>query len=516
MLNNAPILAHYDSNAEIKVITDASPTGLGAVLVQGRSEKPVMYISRSLTDSERNYSQIEREGLCIVFAFDRLRKFLLGRQFKHVTDNKPLASIVSNKLPALAASRIQRWLLKLNEFNYEVEIRRSGQIPVADWLSRLSKVIRNTMKKEDETTICFQQSFEKLSAVTSKTVANETARDPILSLAIKYIHNGWPNKVPENMQSLKSKEAELTVEAGCILWGLRVVIPKKLQPMVLAELLVGHQGMVRMKQLARSYVWWYNIDKYIEHEVRQCTGCMQKRAEPAKTYIHPWEFPKTPWQRLHIDFADPIKGMSYFVLIDSYSKWIEVIPMKTTISSRVIEALISLFARYGIPMQVVSDNVPQFTCNEFQQFLKPYAVKHILTAPYHPATNGAAERTVGILKSAMKAAGDNFNLHNFLMANRNTMQATTGRRSPAELLIGRPLRTRLDLLRTNLQEEVQQKQDYMTRNRRQRHREFQERDKVLTRDYRGIDKWQEGVIIEKLGEKHYKVQPWRSLSQAYS
>ena len=137
-LMETPILAPYDPKQDITLITDASPTGLGAVLVTGKDEKPIMYVSRSLTDCEKKYSQIEREGLCIMFAIERLRNFLLGRKFKLITDNKPLSAIITKTLPATASSRLQRWAVKLAEFNFEVVVRRSEQIPVADWLSRLT------------------------------------------------------------------------------------------------------------------------------------------------------------------------------------------------------------------------------------------------------------------------------------------------------------------------------------------------------------------------------------------
>ena len=103
------ISAPYDPKQDITLITDASPTGLGAVLVVGKYEKPIMYVSRSLTDCEKKYSQIEREGLCIMFAVERLRNFLLGRKFKLITDNKPLSAIITKTLPATASSRLLRW-----------------------------------------------------------------------------------------------------------------------------------------------------------------------------------------------------------------------------------------------------------------------------------------------------------------------------------------------------------------------------------------------------------------------
>ena len=174
-----------------------------------------------------------------------------------------------------------------------------------------------------------------------------------------------------------------------------------------------------------------------------------------KSSLHPWEFAKGPWQRIHADFAGPVKGFYYLVVIDSYSKWIEIEKMKEITSSRTITVMKKLFACWGIPLQLVTDNGTQFVSAEFQGFLKQHGVKHYTTAPYKPSSNGAAERAVGSLKSFLRTSGED--ITEFLMAYRNTPQQTTGQ-TPSELIMGRTVRTRLDLLKPSLQESVRQKQ----------------------------------------------------------
>ena len=427
-----------------------------------------------------------------------------------MTDNKPLSQVIGpdKQLPALAASRIQRWSLKLAEYNFTVEVRRSSQIPVADWLSRLPEATSVTASNEpeDDCTVCLLGQVHSLQPITAATIQAETRKDPALSRVLRYIETGWPDHVPENLQTFKGKEAELKVEMGCILWGLRVVVPTKLRTQVLQELHAGHQGIVRMKQLARLHVWWPCIDKDIEEEAKACEGCREKRAEPPKSDLHPWEFARGPWQRIHIDFAGPVQGMFYLVIIDSFSKWMEVAEMKDITTARTIKVLLNLFARWGVPHQLVSDNGPQLTSAEFEGFLKRNGVRHILTAPYKPSTNGAAERAVGSLKGFLKATkGSHTNLPNFLMAYRNTPQATTGR-SPAELMLGRQLRTRLDLLRPDLRSHVQEKQATQVQQRRGPTRHMDVGDTVLARDYRGRGKWAEGQVVDVMGDKHYSIQ----------
>ena len=138
-----------------------------------------------------------------------------------------------------------------------------------------------------------------------------------------------------------------------------------------------------MKQLAGVHCWWFKVDSDIERKAQMCKGCFQKRQEPPKSMLHPWEYAKGPWQRLHIDFAGPVSGNMYLVIVDSFSKWLEIFPMKKITSNHVINVLSSLFARYGLPFQIVSDNAPQLTSAEFESFLKENAIRHILRLRSH-------------------------------------------------------------------------------------------------------------------------------------
>ena len=168
---------------------------------------------------------------------------------------------------------------------------------------------------------------------------------------------------------------------------------------MLKELHRDHQGIARMKANARSYVWWPGLDKSLEQTARECRPCKLTRSMPAVAPLHPWVWPSCPWQRIHIDFAGPFKGRMFFVLVDAHSKWPEVVEMKSTTAEKTIEVMITLFGSYGIPEQVVSDNGPQFTSEEFAEFMRRNCIKHIRSTPYHPSTNGLAERFVQTFKS---------------------------------------------------------------------------------------------------------------------
>lgn len=147
--------------------------------------------------------------------------------------------------------------------------------------------------------------------------------------------------------------------------------------------------------------------------------------------MHLWEYPRHAWQRLYMDFAGPFLGHSFLITVDAYIKWPEVIPMHSASSYATKKALMSIFAMHGLPERIVTDNGTQFISEEFSEFLKPYGINHTRSAPYHPSTNGEAERFVQIFKHNMKcrqATPSNIICHirKFLLSYRTTEHDATG------------------------------------------------------------------------------------------
>ncbi|KAF7643784.1 hypothetical protein LDENG_00233410 [Lucifuga dentata] len=132
------------------------------------------------------------------------------------------------------------------------------------------------------------------------------------------------------------------------MWGLRVVIPSKLRAKVLEELHTGHLGVVKMKALARSFVWWPAIDQKIEQLAMHCTGCQHVQKVPKAAPLHPWEWPACPWQRVHMDFAGPFMGTTFFVVVDACSKWPEVFQMSSTVHQ--LTTLLTFCKNYFLEM----------------------------------------------------------------------------------------------------------------------------------------------------------------------
>ena len=380
-LSEAPILVHYDPKLPVRLAGDASNYGIGAVLShvdpEGQ-EHPIAFTSRTLTNSEKNYSQIEKEALSLIHGIRKFRNYIYGRHFTLVTDHKPLTALFSPKteVPALAAGRLQRWALLLSSYDYTVEFRSTKAHANVDGLSRLPLLMQEDGESLSDVSV-FNVSQISTVYVSVVDLCKATRSDPVLSKVYCYLQRGSPRQCPELLKPFWSHRNELSIEEGCILWGVKVLVPKKLQPAVLQMLHEGHVGMVKVKQIARSYVWWPHIDKDIEELVKGCKSCQQDQKPPVPAPLHPWLWPSKPWIRVHLDFAGPFMGKTFLIAVDAFSKWPEIIEMSTTTAANTIRVLRELFAVHGIPEQLVSDNGPQFVSTEFLEFCKSNGVKHL-------------------------------------------------------------------------------------------------------------------------------------------
>ena len=341
-LTSTKVLVHYDVNLPLRLACDLSAYGVGAVIlhvIKNGDEKPITYASLTLTKSEKNYSQIEKEALSIIFGIKKFHQFLYSRKFTLITDHKPLLAILGSKakLPTLAAARFQRWAICLTAYNYELVFRPTTKHSNADGLSCLP-LEENNEDVQDVATIFNLKQIEVLP-VDAEQLNKATRKDPELSKVIQYLQRGWPSKVTLALQPYHSRQSELTIEAGCVLWGTRVVIPEACQKRVLQELHTSHPGIVKMKSIARTHVWWPQVNKQIEELVQNCSACQEVRNKPPLVTLHPWSWPARPWQRVHIDFAGPFQGSMFMLVVDAHSKWVEIFPLNSTTTRARIEGI---------------------------------------------------------------------------------------------------------------------------------------------------------------------------------
>ena len=508
---------HFDESKQVIVATDASPYGVGAVLLQEQSdgkEHMITCASRTLSAAERNYSQLEKEALSIIFGFKRFQQYLAGRTVQLYTDHKPLTYIFKPDagVPTTALQRIQRWAMFLANFSYTVHHRPGKSNFQADALSRSPKP---EVLEIDAEVQAIQQEHIQRGPADAVQVRQATRRDPVLSRVVEFVLAGWPSCSPgDEFQPWWTRREELTVESGVLLWGTRVVVPTPLRQQVLDLLHESHPGSTRCKQLARSYVWWPGLDVDIERTVSNCPACAENRREPNAPALGQWEFASVPWQRLHVDHAGPFLGHYWLIWVDSYSKYAGVERVKRPDSATTIKCLREVFALFGLPNQLVSDNGPAYIGEEFQEFLQRNGVQHNRSAPCHPQTNGEAERFVQTFKRSMKASVKQGSeaeldrcLQQFLLKYRVTPHGTTGR-TPAEMFLGRRPTTLLDRLRPDLKRDVDRREQVQHRRRLEtgKRPEFQIGDKVYCRFWYGMRRWRKGVIVAVAGPLSYDVQ----------
>ena len=450
MLTSDCVMAHYDPAAPTQLRVDASPVGLGAILTQTQHGvvRPVAYASRTLTPVERRYSQTEREALAVVWGCEKFHLYLFGTQFDLLTDHKPLEVIYSptSKPPA----RIERWGLRLQPYTFRLQYSPGATNP-ADMLSRLplpDAVQRERNIAEEYVHYIARNAIPK--AMTQNQLEQATAQDDVLQQVCQSVISGnWPKtKATDPYFCVKD---ELTATESLLLRGSRIVIPTSLRPITLQLAHEGHQGIVRTKQLLREKVWWPGIDKDVEHLIRSCISCQAQASQTCPQPLKMTEMPSRPWTVLHADLCGPFpSGESLLVLIDSCSRWPEVFILKSTTAAVVINRMKSCFAAHGLPEEIVTDNGPQFVAEEFEFYLREHGITHRRVTPYWPQANSEVERFNRTLEKAIRAAnieGKDWKneINIFLLNYRATAHCTTGK-SPAFLLFGREIRTKLPSL----------------------------------------------------------------------
>lgn len=384
-------LGYFDPQDKTQIIADASPTGLGAVLVQIKDNIPrvIYYASRSLSQLEMKYCQSEKEALALVWSVEKFHNYVFGMKFELITDCKALEFLFSPR--SRPCARLERWILRIQAYKFVV-IHKPGLTNISDSLSRLSVMSMNSSSEDStETGILSIAIYAVPIALKIDIIREETQKDLELLKVKEALQNECWDDV--ELKSYKPFRMEFCIVDGLILRNDRLVIPRALRNQVLDLAHQGHPGIVSMKVRLRSKVWWPSIDNMAEKAVKQCKSCLQTSSfDPPEPMVRR-KFPSGAWSEISMDFLGPLpSGETLLIVIDNFSRFAEVMIMRNTSTFESIRVLRELFARYGIPTSITADNGPQFISQEFKDFCEELGICLNNTVPYWPQMNGEAER----------------------------------------------------------------------------------------------------------------------------
>ena len=480
MLTKSPILTLFDPNLETTVSADASSFGLGAVLLQKQSDgenKPVAYISRSMTSTEQRYAQIEKEALAFTWACERLSDYLIGLKFHIWTDHKPLVPLFSTKHLEEMPIRVQRFRLRMMRYDFSISHVPGKQLLIADALSRSTS--RDPTDDDEsfhqEGNAYIQLIMQNLPATEQRMeqIKELQQQDEACQLVTKYCYSSWPDKktAPRVVRPFLPLAAQFSVENGVLMRGSRIVIPPPLQQQILEKLHEGHLGITKCRDRARQSVWWPGLSTQLEKIVTSCETCckhQQQRAQP----LVPSELPELPWQKIGTDLFE-WKGDPFLLYVDYYSRYIEIAKLNRTTAGEVINKSKSIFARHGIPEIVFSDNGPQYTAEAFEDFAKSYQFVHKTSSPCFPQSNGEAERAVRTVKNMLEKSSDPY----LALLNYRTTPIQGGQYSPAELLMSRLPRTKVPTTRERRKPEIPDETRVRNRDQHMKNKQKKNHDK---------------------------------------
>ena len=530
MITNVPVLKFYDVKEEVTLQCDASEKGLGGTLLQ--KGQPVAFISRSLSKTEQQYAQIEKECLAIVFACERFNQYIHGRELISVqTDHRPLVPIFSKPIYN-APKRLQRMLLRLQKYTLKVCYCPGKEMYVADMLSRA--FLQEPPSREKDYQL-FQMSQEmrvykeieeidpakhaRLSAQGLETIREATIQDDTLKELATTIQQGWPDlkkNVPMSIRAFWPYRDELVVDNNIVFKGTKVVIPNRMRALMLQRSHISHQGPEACVRRARDAIFWPGMASEIRHLASQCATCNDHSTKQQKEPLLSTEIPTSPWAVLAQDLFT-LAGKSYLITVDYYSDFWELDALTDTSSESIVKHTKAHFARYGIPEKVITDNGPQFRAQSYEEFASQWGFNHVTSSPYHSQGNGKAEATVKIAKNMLKKVNqDNQDMNLAILAWQNT-PTEEGHYSPVQKLQSRRTRTQLPTISELLKPELPQGIEGEIQRRRLKAKQqydraakelpvLKEGQVVRIQPVKHQERWRKGTVLKKVNNRSYLVK----------
>jgi transposase InsO family protein len=469
-LCSSPVLALPNFSLPFTVYTDASDVGLGAVLAQriGCREHVIAYASRALTSAEKNYSTTEKECLAIVWSVNYWRTYLLGKQFDVVTDHQCLTWLQGLKEPK---GRLARWILNLQEYQFDIKHRPGRQNGNADALSRFPPKVpppQLVINDDDQlavgiaaTEILPQWSLDELRDAQGADHGIARVIDHLTTTKEPPETNGdW--STDGELKRYRQLWSQLTVvngvlyrrvEQGCRDERLVLVVPRQMRGHVLDlshnNPCSGHMGVTRcVERLQRQY-YWPGMAAEVQLWIAECELCTRRKS-PIPTRRAPMQsIPVAkPMELWAMDIMGPLpmtaRGNQYvLVMSDHFTKWVEAVPMPNQCADTVARAFVDqVITRHGIPDRILTDQGRNFESDLMKKVMQLLGVKKVRTSPYHPQTDGQVERfnrtLKGILTSYVNDDHDDWDIHLqlALFAYRTSIHRSSGV-SPFKAVYGR-------------------------------------------------------------------------------
>lgn len=450
-----PVLGIYDPKNETFLHTDASKLGLAGILLQKGDNgefKPIGYFSRKTTLDEQNYHAYELETLAVVASLQRFRVYLLGIKFTLTTDCAALRLTFSKRdlIP-----RIARWWIAIQEFDLEIQYKPGHTMSHVDALSRnpvSSAVIEDTLPcvlriTQDDWLLTLQLQDHDLQRI--RRILEDTDYSDIKK-----------NYTIKNNRLFRKLGDELK-------W----VVPKsaRFQLCKLNHDDIGHFSYDKTYAKISKDFWFPKMNRFIKKYVQSCLECAysKKPAGPKEGLLHPIHKVDKPFDTVHVDHLGPFvkstKGKTYLlVLVDGYTKFCILTPLRNVKSTPTINSLENIFCTFGYPNRLISDQGTAFTSREFKTFCKDSKINHVLNAVASPRANGQVERYNRTVLDALSAYTDKLGekywdqeLGKLQWGLNNTLNKGTSK-SPAEALFGIQMVSKGDNIFSEILKETRQ------------------------------------------------------------
>lgn len=448
-LNVITKLGYFNKDDKTEIYVDASPYGLGAVLVQFDEHSVPRVIgcaSKALSETEQRYPQTQREALAMVWGIERFSMYLMSLNFTVRTDAESNEYIFGglHRIGKRAVSRAEAWALRLQPYQFDVE-RVPGKTNVADALSRLVEKSQTAESFDDtnEKHLLFLLDSGMLEISLNDIESHAQDNEEIIRVKSSIETGFWET----DLRRFECQSKELHVFGSLVYRNEQIVLPDTLRQKAIDAAHQGHVGVGSTKRILRDYFWWPRLSKDVEARLKQCETCLRLSKKNRPIPLSSRSLPSGPWEILQIDFfTDKSFGTGEFlVIVDTYSRYLHVIEMKCMDAETTNAALNKVFLNWGYPLIIQSDNGPPFQSSKFVKIWEDKGIKIRKSIPLSPQTNGAVERQNEGIKKALAAAKlDNVNwrqaLDNYVHVHNKVRPLSRLGVTPFELLVGRKFR----------------------------------------------------------------------------